>query len=172
MRSAVISVCSDRWGCKQRCQVTQWPGEVLSLQRKKVCLLTSELSTAWYHARQSYFSRRGYSCSWEDFVSKSQSCCHAIVSIWLTGTFSNHTKLSTLNPDLEKVLLEVDHCCRLFLSLSLFYTHSHSHSAQAAGFLSSTCDSQGLSAEHQVSVETQRHLVTARQLLYCNFIST
>lgn len=95
VRSAVISARPDRWECKQRCLVTQWPVEVLSLLRKKKKFVSWPLSyLRLYITPDSFFSGRGYDCSWEDFVSKSQSCLqwyglHLMIS-WLNCADWDH----------------------------------------------------------------------------------
>lgn len=143
--------------------------------------MTSELSAAWYHARRYFFSGRGYDCSWEDFVNLKAvlwwCCLNLTISMTVHGWLGSSQTFLDLEPwPSEGSFLEEDHCClafslspSFFLAPSLLQTVTHSPATQAAGYLSSTCDSQGPSAEHQVSVETQRHLVTARQWLYCNF---
>lgn len=94
VRSVVISAHSDRWGCKQCCSVTQWPGEVLSLLRKKKFVSWPLSYLQLDIAPDSFFSGRGYDCSWEDFVSKSQRR-----SVMLWSPFDNQlTELCWLGP--------------------------------------------------------------------------
>lgn len=118
-----------------------WRSALLT-KKKKVCLLTSELSAAWYHPRQSFFSRRGSDCSWEDFVSKSQNCSVAVLSQFddkLTGLCWLGPSQTTLNFDPWTVTVAASLSLFLCLPYSICLSFLHSFSF---------CSSCRLSQQH------------------------